>query len=186
MKFIATQLPEVYIIEPQVFVDERGGLIKTLHKDTFLKEKLNTTFDESFYSFSKKNVIRGMHFQVPPKDHAKIVYVPKGAILDVILDLRQTSPTYGHHISVELSEHNRKSIYIPHGCAHGFLSLEDDSYTVYLQETVRSAEHEAGIRYDSFGMNWGIASPIVSTRDKTFPSLANYHSPFIFNNKPNS
>jgi len=178
MKITKTKLNGVYIIEPEVFRDERGLLTKPFHKDTFTQHGMDFNFEESFYSISKKGVARGMHFQIPPKDHSKLVYVPNGAILDVILDLRKGSPTYGKHVSVELSDLNHKMIYIPTGCAHGFLSLKDNSCTTYLQSTMRSAEHEGGIRIDSFGMDWPVTKPIISTRDQSFPTLKEFKTPF--------
>lgn len=180
MKTTPTQLPGVIIIEPQVFSDARGSFIKPFHKQTFKELGFEHDFQENFYSLSKKNVIRGMHFQTPPQDHAKLIYVPRGEILDVIVDLRNGSPTYGQHASVILSAENHKMVYIPKGCAHGFLSLQDDSCTTYLQSTMRSAEHEGGIRYDSFGFDWGVSNPITSERDTQFPTLAEFKSPFVY------
>jgi dTDP-4-dehydrorhamnose 3,5-epimerase len=123
-----------------------------------------------------------MHFQIPPEDHAKLVYVPSGKILDVLVDLRKGSPTYGEHVSVELSAENHKMVYIPKGFAHGFLSLQDNSCTTYLQSTMRSAPHEGGIHFDSCGITWGEEKPIVSKRDTEFPTLEQFDSPFIFKN----
>ncbi len=178
MTITETKIEGVKILQPAAFNDERGGFTKPFHKETFEKAGLNTRFDESFYSISKKGVIRGMHFQIPPADHAKLVYCPAGSIMDVVVDLRKSSKTFGQYVTVELSQKNSTSIYIPRGCAHGFLSLEDGSCTVYMQETMRSAEHEGGIRYDSFGIDWGVEAPILSARDKIFPTLAEFNSPF--------
>ncbi len=180
MKIEKTKLPGVFILEPDVFTDARGSLVKPFHRDTLMQHGLVGDYAESFLSTSKKGVIRGMHFQVPPQDHVKLVYVPSGAIRDVVVDIRKGSPTFGEHIAAELSADNHKMLYIPRGCAHGFLSLADGSQTVYLQETMRSAEHEGGIRFDSFGMDWGAADPILSDRDRTFPALADYESPFFY------
>lgn len=178
MQTTDTKLAGVKILQPASFPDDRGSFTKPFHKETFEKLGLNTRFEESFYSINKKGVIRGMHFQVPPADHAKLVYVPHGAVLDVVLDLRKNSGTYGEYITVELSAKNSTLLYIPRGCAHGFLSLEDNTAMVYMQETMRSAEHEAGIKYDSFGMDWGVAAPILSKRDQEFPALAYFKTPF--------
>ena len=179
MKVTPTKLDGVFIVETDSFEDERGVFIKIFHLDFFKKNNLDSDFKESFYSISKKNVIRGMHFHLPPKDHAKLVYVTSGSILDVVLDLRKKSPTYGNFIEIELSQKNRKMIYIPPGCAHGFLSLEDNSCTVYLQTDMYSPEHDSGIRLDSFGMSWGIKKPIISKRDQGFLALADFKTPFI-------
>ena len=180
MHFIETELKDVYIIENKVFEDNRGFLVKTFHKRTFEKIGLICDFMESFYSESKKNVIRGMHFQLPPEDHAKLVYVVEGKIFDVILDIRKNSFTYGKYISVELSRENKRCVYIPSGLAHGFAVINDYAIVVYLQTSMYSPEHEAGIRWDSFGMNWRIENPILSERDKSFPSLKEFVSLFIY------
>ena len=180
MKITKTDLEGVYIIEPDVFQDERGKLVKTFHKETFAKNNMAFNFEESYYSVSKKGVLRGMHFQTPPHDHCKLVYVASGSIIDVALDIRKGSPTYGKHISVELSADNHKMVYIPIGFAHGFLSLEDNSRTFYTQTTMHSPENDAGIRIDSFGMDWGIKDPIISKRDQAFQALAEFNTPFIY------
>ncbi|MBI3631987.1 MAG: dTDP-4-dehydrorhamnose 3,5-epimerase family protein [Candidatus Vogelbacteria bacterium] len=183
MKITQTKLDGVLILNPDVFSDERGIFVKPFHKDTFIESGMSGVFEESFYSISNKDVIRGMHFQTPPQDHSKLIYVLSGAITDLILDLRIGSPTYGDFVSVELSVKNHTMVYIPTGFAHGFLSLEDNSCTVYMQSTMRSASHEGGISTDSFGMNWGVTNPIRSARDKTFPSLKDFKSPFIYTTK---
>ncbi|HEY4505498.1 MAG TPA: dTDP-4-dehydrorhamnose 3,5-epimerase [Candidatus Paceibacterota bacterium] len=179
MMITETKLKGVKIIEPDVFSDERGLFVKPFHKDTMKKNGMIGNFEESFYSISNKNVIRGMHFQSPPQDHAKLVYVPRGKILDIVLDIRKRSPTYGQFVEVELSDSNHKMIYIPSGFAHGFISLEDQSCTTYLQSTMRSAEHEGGIHMNSFGMKWNVEKPIISTRDQAFPRLGDFNTPFI-------
>lgn len=166
MKLINTKLDGVFIIENFHAEDTRGSFTKTYQKNLFMENNLCSEFKESYYSVSQKNVIRGMHFQLPPHDHEKLVYVIRGKIIDVILDLRKNSKTYGKHISVELSEKNRYSVYIPKGCAHGFKSLEDNSTTIYSVATVYSPESDSGIRWDSFGFDWGIDSAIMSEKDK--------------------
>jgi dTDP-4-dehydrorhamnose 3,5-epimerase len=180
MNIIPGTLDGIRIIEPDTFPDDRGGLTKIFHKAVFAEHGMNTTFEESYYSTSKKDVIRGMHFQIPPHDHIKLVYVPQGKIMDVVVDIRKGSPTYGKFETFELSAENHKMIYIPSGFAHGFVSLEDDSQVVYLQSTMRSADHEGGISYDSFGVDWNVENPIVSKRDQTFQKLADYQTPFTY------
>jgi dTDP-4-dehydrorhamnose 3,5-epimerase len=180
MDFKETKIKGVFIIEGQGFKDARGSFVKTFNKDLFKSKKLNVTFRESFYSFSKKNVIRGMHFHLPPKDHSKFIYVPTGAILDVVVDLRKSSPTYGKFVSEELSAENRKMIFIPTGCAHGFLSLKNDTCTMYLQSSTYSKEHDTGIHFNSFGFSWPVKSPILSERDQNLTPLKNFDSPFNF------
>jgi dTDP-4-dehydrorhamnose 3,5-epimerase/CDP-3, 6-dideoxy-D-glycero-D-glycero-4-hexulose-5-epimerase len=120
-----------------------------------------------------------MHFQVPPEDHNKLVYVVKGKIIDVILDLRLSQPTYGQHFFVELSTDNRKAIYIGKGFAHGFLSLEDDTIVEYHTSTSQSRECEGGIFYNSFGFEWPILNAVTSERDAAFVKFQSFKSPFL-------
>lgn len=180
MKLLSTKLQGVFIIEIESFEDQRGSFVKTFNFDVFKENNLETEFKESFYSISKKNVVRGMHFHLPPKDHSKLVYVTKGKALDVVLDIRSGSPTYGESISVEIGDENKKMIYIPRGCAHGFCSLEEDTCMVYLQTGSYSKEEDTGILYNSFGCDWGINTPIISQRDQGFQKLENFRSPFIY------
>jgi dTDP-4-dehydrorhamnose 3,5-epimerase/CDP-3, 6-dideoxy-D-glycero-D-glycero-4-hexulose-5-epimerase len=168
MKINATDFNDLYVLEYDSFKDNRGEFIKTIHKDTFIKNKLDFQFIESFYSISNKNVFRGMHFQLPPNDHAKLVYVVKGAIVDLILDLRYQSSTFGKYFSIELSEKNRKGIYIGKGYAHGFLSLYNETIVEYHTTTVQNKESESGVKWDSFGCEIPINNPIVSQRDASF------------------
>lgn len=182
MKITSTKLSGVFVIETDSFEDERGVFVKVFHADIFKGNNLNVDFKESFYSISNKNVIRGMHFHLPPNAHAKLVYVTSGSIIDVVLDLRKDSPTYGQYASMELSKKNHKMMYIPVGCAHGFLSLEDTSCTVYLQTTTYSKECDAGIKLDSFGMDWPVKNPVISVRDQGFMQLRDFSSPFNYEN----
>lgn len=178
MKKITTKIPGVYILEMNSFEDDRGSFVKKFHENTFKENDLDFDFKENFYSISHKNVIRGMHFHLPPKDHTKFIYVTSGAIQDVVVDLRKDSPTYREYVDVELSQKNHKAIYVPIGCAHGFKSLEDNTCTVYLQTGMHSPEHDTGIRYDSFGFNWDLQDPIISKKDKALVKLQDFNSPF--------
>jgi dTDP-4-dehydrorhamnose 3,5-epimerase/CDP-3, 6-dideoxy-D-glycero-D-glycero-4-hexulose-5-epimerase len=179
MNIIETDFQSLLILELSSFKDNRGEFVKTIHSDTFEKHGLDWHFSESFYSVSKRNVIRGMHFQLPPADHAKLVYVISGKIIDVVLDLRKDSGTYGNYYSIELSAENRKAIYIDKGFAHGFIAMEDDSIVEYHTTTSQNRECEAGILWNSFGYDWtGIEKPIISERDRSFCSLSQFQSPF--------
>jgi dTDP-4-dehydrorhamnose 3,5-epimerase len=180
MEIFNTPIIGAFLIKPKIFQDDRGAFVKTFHQDFFSNNNLCGDFKEGFYSTSKKNVIRGMHFQIPPHDHVKIVNVTKGSIKDVILDIRVGSPTYGKFVVQELCAQNGFVVYIPKGCAHGFLSLEDESCVSYLHSTSHAAECDTGIRYDSFGMDWGTDDPIISKRDKNLVEFENFNSPFIF------
>jgi len=181
MRITETKIKGVYLIKPDIFNDERGIFVKPFNIDSFKKKGLATNFEENFYSISKKGVARGMHFQKPPNTMAKLVYVSEGSILDIVLDVRKNSPTYRQHITIEISKKNHLAVYIPAGCAHGFLSLEDNSCTVYLQETVHSVNNEQGVNIQSLGLDLDISNLIISERDKKLPSLKDFDSPFINN-----
>lgn len=180
MKFKKTKIQGVFVIEIDTFSDQRGSFFKIFHEKTFKELKLDCEFKELFYSISKKNVIRGMHFQISPYDHSKLIYVPFGSIIDVVLDIRKGSPTFGEYINIELSNSNYKSIYIPRGCAHGFLSLENNTNTTYLQTSMHNPDFDYGIKWNSFGMNWPVKNPIISKRDQQFVEFKNFDSPFVF------
>ena len=176
--FQSLPLADAALITLPAFNDNRGSFIKTF-QDSFFKEAgIDFDLKESYFSVSHKDVIRGMHFQLPPHHHAKIVFCPHGAILDVLVDLRKQSATYGRYYATELSAANHQAFYIPPGFAHGFKTLEDHTITYYLVSSEHSKEHDAGIMYDSFGMAWHTGQPIVSDRDKAFPALADFISPF--------
>ncbi|MDY0907175.1 dTDP-4-dehydrorhamnose 3,5-epimerase [Pedobacter sp. CFBP9032] len=178
MEIISTEFENLFIMDYGSYKDNRGEFVKTIHKQTFDQVGLESVFTESFYSVSSKNVIRGMHYQNPPEDHAKLVYVLTGAIIDVILDIRKNSKTYGKYLSVELSENNRKGIYIGKGFAHGFLALEDNTTVEYHTTTSQHKESEAGIRYDSFGFDWNVVNPVMSDRDLAFQKFSETTSLF--------
>ena len=175
MNFQKTKLEGVFILENFIAQDERGVFVKTINKTIFSQNELDFEIAESYYSISNNNVIRGMHFQLPPFDHEKLVYVPKGKILDVVLDLRKNSSTYMEFLSVELSEENKKSIFIPKGLAHGFKSLENNTITVYNVATEFNTTADTGIKYDSFGFDWEETKPIISERDCGFNSIKEFN-----------
>tara|TARA_B110000090_G_scaffold5512_1_gene5705 strand:+ start:229 stop:771 length:543 start_codon:yes stop_codon:yes gene_type:complete len=174
MKIESTELEGVYVIENFNAADERGLFVKTFNSNSFKESHLDFKIRESYYSVSKKNVIRGMHFQLPPHDHEKLVYVPKGSILDVVVDLRKKSKTYKKFISITLSGENKKSLFIPKGLAHGFKSLENDTITVYNVATEYNADFDSGIKFDSFNFNWDSEDIVMSNRDKEFQSLDSF------------
>jgi|AntAceMinimDraft_2_1070361.scaffolds.fasta_scaffold02895_4 dTDP-4-dehydrorhamnose 3,5-epimerase len=169
MEIESTKIEGLYIIKPRIFNDNRGKFIKVYHEKNFNDVGLNVDFVESYYSISNKNVIRGMHFQILPESHNKLVYVPAGKIIDVILDLRKKSITFGKFETFELSSENGHYVFIPKGCAHGFISLEDNTNVTYMQTTMYNEKCDKGIAYDSFGMDWKIENPIISERDLNFP-----------------
>jgi dTDP-4-dehydrorhamnose 3,5-epimerase len=175
---VETALPGLILLRPRLFQDQRGLFIKTFHAEMFRDLGLAFAPREEFYSVSAAGVLRGMHFQLPPAAHAKLVYCPVGRVTDVVLDLRRSSPAYGQWYACELDAINRDLLFIPAGFAHGFLAHEAGSLMVYQTSEVHSPTHDAGVRWDSFGYPWATPRPILSDRDAGFPALADFHSPF--------
>ena len=175
-----TKIPGCYEIFPAATRDERGEFVKVFHDAAFRELGLETGFVESYYSVSGKNVLRGMHFQRPPMDHAKLVYCIEGAVLDVAVDLRKGSPAYGTCAKFELDARRASLVYLPRGMAHGFLVKSDRATLVYSVTSVYSPQHDDGIHWNSVSVSWPIASPIVSSRDRGFQALADWKSPFDY------
>lgn len=167
-------------IQPNVFEDVRGRLIKTFHAPTFMDQGLESPGAEEYVTTSKVNVLRGLHFQVPPMDHVKLVYCVAGRVLDVVLDIRVGSPTYGKHVTVELSGEQANMIYIPRGMAHGFYVSEGPATMVYRVSKVYSCEHDKGILWDSADIFWPTENPVISVRDSRFPEFVSFESPFVY------
>lgn len=177
MKIKELEIPGVFSVENFFSEDSRGVFVKTFHYEQFKEAGLEAHFQESYYSRSVRGVIRGMHFQAPPVDHHKLVYVTEGEVLDVIVDLRKSSLTYQRVFSVSLKAFG-SSIYIPKGCAHGFLTLSDRATLVYNVSTVYSKDQDKGILWSSIDFDWGVKNPILSSRDASFPSIMDFDSPF--------
>ena len=169
------KIKDVVTFKLEKFTDQRGSFLKIFSKDFLLK---NYGFDfkveEFFYSISREKVIRGMHFQKKPYEQAKIIYVSKGSITDVLLDLRKDSETYLHYDSIKLNSETDMFLYIPRGIAHGFLTNEDNSIVNYLVDNIYFDKQEDGILWNSFGYNWNINDPIISDRDSSFQTLDEY------------
>jgi dTDP-4-dehydrorhamnose 3,5-epimerase len=180
MKLIKTQLDGLLIIDPDVFRDERGYFFESFNSSKFLNIGLDLNFVQDNESKSGKNVLRGLHFQVPPFEQGKLVRVVKGAVLDVAVDLRKNSPTYGKWEGVELSEQNKRMYWIPPGFAHGFLTLEDDTVFFYKCTAVYNKESERSIAWNDpdLMIHWGISYPVLSERDKISPAFSTFVSPF--------
>lgn len=174
---IATAIPGCYELLPTVRKDRRGAFVKIFHAPEFRKLGLGTEFNESYYSVSKKGVLRGLHFQAPPHAHAKLVCCPEGEVLDAVLDLRRGSKTFGRHITLKLSASKGNLLYIPEGCAHGFYA-QKSSLMLYFTSTVHAPAHDKGLRWDSAGIKWPCKRPILSPRDAAFPAFADFSSPF--------
>ena len=178
MKIQSTSLNGLFLVQNSVQQDIRGFFHKPYSFLEFDSKGLNTDFKEIYYSVNRKNVIRGMHFQSPPFELSKLVFVTSGSILDVVLDIRKNSTTFGKVFSIILNTQQGLSLYIPVGFAHGFLSLEDTTIVNYAQTAVYSRENDIGIRYNSFGFPWGISNPIISRRDSSFPLFEEYDGIF--------
>jgi dTDP-4-dehydrorhamnose 3,5-epimerase/CDP-3, 6-dideoxy-D-glycero-D-glycero-4-hexulose-5-epimerase len=175
---VSTNLDGLLVLQPRIFQDNRGSFTKTFHREIF--RDLGISFEpvEEFFSVSHKNVLRGMHFQLPPADHAKIVYCITGCVLDVVLDLRKKSETFGEFFSRELNAQTREILFIPSGFAHGFLSLENETTMFYQTNTVHSPQNDCGILWNSFGFDWPVKNPILSKRDEAFAAFGTFNSPF--------
>lgn len=178
MQINKTEFDGLYVIEKFVSNDNRGSFIKFFNYDEFIKNGIETHFEECYYSASAKNVIRGMHFQLPPHSHDKLVTVIKGSVTDVVVDLRKNSKTYKKVFSIELSEKNNKALFIPVGMAHGFVSREDNTTMLYNVGTGYCKECDCGIKYNSIDYLWNVEKPIVSERDENFETIDNFRSPF--------
>jgi dTDP-4-dehydrorhamnose 3,5-epimerase len=180
MKLSKTKIPGCYEIGFTSRTDARGSFVKTFHTTAFRELGLESGFSEGFYSVSHQNVLRGMHFQLPPIDGAKLVYCLQGSILDVVLDLRVGSPSYGKFAVLELSSANPTAAYLPRGEAHGFYSLTEPSVVVYQVSSEYDPNFDTGVRWNSFGFDWPNASPKVSERDSKLPLLDDFANPFRF------
>ncbi|MBO5322871.1 MAG: dTDP-4-dehydrorhamnose 3,5-epimerase [Oscillospiraceae bacterium] len=181
MRIIDTKIPEVKIIEPDVFGDHRGYFMETWSAGKY--EALNFTAVQDNESFTaKKGTLRGLHFQQSPMAQAKIVRVVKGSVLDVAVDLRKGSPTYLQWVGVELTEENKRQFYIPRGFAHGFLTLSDDVIFCYKVDNPYSKECDRSIRFDdpAIGVQWGIEDPILSQKDLDAPKLCDSDCNFVY------
>lgn len=178
MEILKTTLNDCWELKPRIFKDDRGSLIKTFHEDTFVSLGLATDFKEEYYSVSKKGVLRGLHFQIPPQDHVKCVTCISGKIFDVVVDLRKESSTYKSHFTIELSSEKGNMLYIPKGFAHGFYVLSDEAIFLNRTTTVYSPEHDTGIKWDSCGIEWPNSNPILSEKDIALIEMDKFKSPF--------
>ena len=177
MKFTPQSIPEVILIEPTVHGDDRGYFVETFRQDLFEKSvgyKVNFIQDNE--SKSTKGVLRGLHYQLPPYTQAKLVRVIEGSVLDVAVDIRKSSPTFGQHVSVELTGENKHQLFVPHGFAHGFLVLSDSATFSYKVDNYYAPEHDRGIAFDDakLAINWQLAlrELHLSDKDKTHPNLS--------------
>lgn len=175
-----TDLKGLLIVEPRVFEDERGYFFESFNLARFREYGLNPVFVQDNQSKSGKNVLRGLHFQNPPAAQGKLVQVIKGSVLDVAIDLRLNSETYGKHLSLILSEKNKKMLYIPEGFAHGFLTLEDDTIFAYKCTDFYNPKLESSILWNDadLNINWNVQNPVLTEKDKKAMLFKNFKSNF--------
>ncbi|HEY8270494.1 MAG TPA: dTDP-4-dehydrorhamnose 3,5-epimerase family protein [Pseudobdellovibrionaceae bacterium] len=176
--FKETAIEGCFTFKNSLFQDQRGSFTKMYSSEIFKSLGLNIPVAEVFFSNSHKNVVRGMHFQTPPHDHAKIVSCISGRVLDVVLDLRKSSPSYGQAIGMELTALNETTLFIPKGCAHGFYTYEDNSIICYIVETHHHKDSDQGVLWNSFGFKWPGEQVILSNRDLQFPKFQDFVNPF--------
>lgn len=171
MIFTETKIKGAFIIEPELLTDERGFFARSFCREEFQKKGLETDIVQCNISYNKKKgTLRGMHYQAPPFEEAKIVSCTKGSIYDVVVDLRRNSPTFKKWVAAELSEKNFKMVYIPRGCAHGFQTLDDNSIVFYQMTEYFHPECARGSQWDnlSIGIVWPVPEMIMSEKDKNY------------------
>jgi dTDP-4-dehydrorhamnose 3,5-epimerase len=181
-RFEKLEIPEVVMIEPRFFQDERGFFMETYKYSEFADFGIHGRFVQDNHSRSRKGVLRGLHYQNPPKAQGKLVRAVAGEILDVAVDIRRGSQAYGRWVGVVLSEENRRMLYIPAGFAHGFLALSDVAEVLYKTSEEYAPEHEAGIIWNDakIGIRWPIEHPSVTSKDSQWPRLSDAVNGFVY------
>ncbi len=175
MQFLTTALPDLYVIEPRVFNDQRGYFMESFQKKLFQDNGITADFVQDNISFSVKGTLRGLHYQLPPDEQGKLVRVTQGAVFDVAVDIRRGSPTFGRWFGRELSEENKTAMYIPPGFAHGFYVITDTAQFTYKCTAYYCPKTERGIFWNdpAIGIEWPLSTePIISTKDRILPELA--------------
>jgi dTDP-4-dehydrorhamnose 3,5-epimerase len=185
MEIIKTPISGLLIIKPDVFGDDRGHFFESYNQNKFKEIGLNTNFVQDNQSLSKKGVLRGLHFQNPPFAQGKLVRVIKGAVLDVAVDIRKNSPTYGQHFKVELNEENKLMFWLPAGFAHGFVSLADDTIFFYKCDNLYNKESEGALVWNDPQLNidWGVSNPIINEKDAKAQFFKDFNSRFLYDAK---
>ena len=183
MQIEPTALPDVLILTPRRFGDARGWFMETWNADRLAEAGLDLPWVQDNHSLSAaKGTLRGLHFQAPPRAQDKLVRCSRGAIRDVAVDIRKGSPTYGQWVAVDLSAENGRQLLVPKGFLHGFVTLTDDTEVQYKCSDFYSPEHDRSVRWDdpAFGVDWGVATPILSEKDAKAPPLAEIGTPFTW------
>ena len=170
MKISHTSFDKLLILNSEEIADNRGSFMKLFNENDFLKNNIDLKVKEYYHSISNKDVIRGMHFQIPPYSHNKLVHVLNGSIIDIVVDLRENSNTFKQHFEIKM-DNPGICLFIPEGFAHGFKSLENNTIVQYFVSSGYNPEMDTGIHYNSVNYNWDIQKPIVSERDSSFISL---------------
>lgn len=180
MKFVETAFRDLIEIYPKIIKDERGLFLESWNRNVFEKNGIEQDFKQDNQSISKKNVLRGLHFQVPPYKQGKLVRVVSGKALDIVVDLRKNEHTYGKHHKVILNATDNNMLWVPPGFAHGFIALEDNTVFVYKCSGLYNKDSERIINWNDSSLNidWGVDNPIVSDKDKLGVSFNSYQSPF--------
>ena len=184
MKFIKTEIPDLYIIEPSVFGDARGYFLESFNLEKFEENVCPIKFIQDNESKSSKGVLRGLHFQKPPFNQAKLVRCVEGSVMDVAVDIRKGSPTYGKHVAIELSGENKRQLFVPRGFAHGFSVLSETAVFAYKVDNAYAPASDSGIRFDDKELNidWGLPEEDIqlSEKDKNLQSFKDLETPFNY------
>ena len=182
LEIIKKELGDVKVIKPRIFKDDRGCFFETYNKVDFKKIGIDAEFIQDNQSISNKNVLRGLHFQNPPFEQGKLIRVTRGAVLDVVVDIRKHSEYYGKYFSLELSEENNLILWVPPGFAHGFLTLEDNTMFLYKCTQIYNKDSEGAIVWndEELKINWNITDPIISDKDKVAQNFKKFETAFNF------
>lgn len=177
-----TELEPVLLLKPTPHRDERGEFVEVFREHIFREAGIYVSFVQDNISRSKKNALRGLHYQLPPSSQVKLVMVPYGTILDVVVDIRQNSPTFKQYYSTVLSDENRHMLYVPTGFAHGFSVLSDEATVYYKCNDYYSKELERGLRWDDpeLDIDWNISDPVLSDKDRELPLLKDIDEKNLF------
>lgn len=180
MDVITTPLDGLLLLKPNIFVDPRGYFFESYNIDDYAKHGINCAFVQDNQSLSNEGVLRGLHFQNPPYAQDKLVRVISGSVLDIVVDIRKSSPTYGQHYKVLLSGENNLALFVPKGFAHGFICLEDNTLFYYKCSAVYNKVAEGGLLWNdpALGIDWGVDAPLLSDKDLTYTEFAAFISLF--------
>lgn len=180
MEVIETKIKNLLIIKPKVFADARGYFFESYNEGVFKENNITAHFVQDNQSLSNAGVLRGLHYQAPPFDQGKLVRVINGAVLDIAVDIRKNSPTYGQHVAIELTEENKTMFYIPPGFAHGFLTLKDNTIFSYKCTNLYNKTSEGCVLWNDtdLNINWNVENPILSEKDILGTPFKDFVSPF--------